>query len=346
MKDRIVYFDYLRVFAIFAVIMIHVSAQHWYITNVNSYEWQIFNVYNSVVRWAVPVFVMISGALLLDREYDFKKIYSKNILRMVVAFFFWSVIYALVFWKEQYNVGFIKQVFTGHFHMWFIPMIIGLYICLPIIHKIIESEKIMKYFLFLAFLFAFFFPQILQLVNDFGGEKINLLFEGFNTILENMNLQLVLGYTGYFVLGHYLNNLEMKKSHRLIIYLLGILSGIVTILLVRQVSINNQAPIGHYYENFNINILLESFAVFVFFKYNTPKIKNLGAIMNKLAKYSFGAYLIHVLILDQLNVLFGLNTLSFHPIVSVPVIGIIVFIVSFILSAIINQIPFLKKYIV
>ncbi len=58
--ERTAYFDYLRVFATFAVIVIHVSAQNWYITDVNEIYWQTYNFYESIVRWAVPVFVMIS----------------------------------------------------------------------------------------------------------------------------------------------------------------------------------------------------------------------------------------------------------------------------------------------
>lgn len=63
MEKRITYLDYLKVFATFAVIILHVVAQNWYITDVNSFGWKTLNVYSSMVRWAVPVFVMISGSL-------------------------------------------------------------------------------------------------------------------------------------------------------------------------------------------------------------------------------------------------------------------------------------------
>lgn len=79
-KTRLAYYDYLRVAAIFGVIMIHVSAQNWQNSNVNSIEWQFFNIYDSMMRWAVPVFVMISGSLFLNREYNIKTIYKKIFL--------------------------------------------------------------------------------------------------------------------------------------------------------------------------------------------------------------------------------------------------------------------------
>ncbi len=59
--QRIAYFDVLRILATFAVIVLHLSAQHWADTDVYSRAWQAFNLYDSAVRWAVPVFVMISG---------------------------------------------------------------------------------------------------------------------------------------------------------------------------------------------------------------------------------------------------------------------------------------------
>lgn len=61
--QRIAYFDVLRILATFAVIVLHLSAQHWADTDVHTRAWQAFNLYDSAVRWAVPVFVMISGSL-------------------------------------------------------------------------------------------------------------------------------------------------------------------------------------------------------------------------------------------------------------------------------------------
>lgn len=66
--NRTVYFDYLRVFAIFAVIILHISASNWHTTDVNGFEWQVFNFFDSITRWCVPIFIMISGSLFLNRN--------------------------------------------------------------------------------------------------------------------------------------------------------------------------------------------------------------------------------------------------------------------------------------
>ena len=60
--------DYLRVFASVAIILLHVTAQNIRYVELAGTEWNIYNICNSASRWAVPVFVMISGALFLPRE--------------------------------------------------------------------------------------------------------------------------------------------------------------------------------------------------------------------------------------------------------------------------------------
>lgn len=100
--ERTVYLDYLRVLATFAVMIIHISSVNWYSTDVNGYDWQVLNFYDSIVRWGVPIFVMISGSIFLNREIYMKRIYSKNILRLVVAFVVWSTFHNICRWECIY----------------------------------------------------------------------------------------------------------------------------------------------------------------------------------------------------------------------------------------------------
>lgn len=76
--NRVIYFDYLRIISVFAVIVLHISGQNWNGTDVSSFEWNVFNAFDSLTRWCVPVFVMISGALFLDKEQPLKS-FSKKI---------------------------------------------------------------------------------------------------------------------------------------------------------------------------------------------------------------------------------------------------------------------------
>jgi len=75
--NRIYYLDYLRLFAAIAVIILHTVDTEFGSTKVTVFKWQYLNACDGLVRWCVPVFVMISGALFLERQIDIKKIYSK-----------------------------------------------------------------------------------------------------------------------------------------------------------------------------------------------------------------------------------------------------------------------------
>lgn len=341
---RTVYFDYLRVFAALAVMILHISAQNWYSTDVNQIEWQTFNFFDSIVRWGVPVFFMISGSLFLTNEVPIKRLYLKYILRMVVAFCFWSVIYAL--FADLDKAQRILVTIQGHYHMWFILTIIGLYICVPLIKPIVSNDDRIRYFLMLSLLFTFIIPQTITLINDFGrGFFIN----GINAVksdVDNMNLHFVIGYVGYFILGYYMNRVDLTRRQRVIIYILGILGFAFTVMADLAVALKTQAYCSHYYSAFTLNVLFEAVAVFTWFKYRKYNHQRLNAAAQKLSRYSFGAYLVHALIIEQLNFRLGINTLSFHPVLSVLFIAAITFISSFAISALLNHIPIIKKYIV
>lgn len=229
---RKVYCDYLRLVATFAVVFIHVAASNWSNVDVNGIQWQVFNIYDSLVRWGVPIFVMISGALFLNRDVPIKNIYSKYVLRMVIAFVSWSLFYAILT-TDTFQHGLIYSLkshigtlVTGHYHMWFVLMIIGLYMCIPFMKKIVSDETVMKYFLKLSFIFAFLIPWVLKIVNDFVGSNNSMIQKMVTTIdsnLMNMGMSMVLGYSFYFILGYYLDRIEIKKDVRVMIYVAGIL---------------------------------------------------------------------------------------------------------------------------
>lgn len=366
-NNRVIYFDHLRVFATFAVMVLHIAAQNWYLKDVNQINWKIFNFFDSIVRWGVPVFVMISGALFLGREVPISRIFRKSVLRMFLAFIVWSFIYYLLagniipdgvhedsvitqflaLFKDGKTQGFVS-IINSHYHLWFVPMIAGLYICVPIIRKIIEDKKIGEYFLLVSFVFGFLLPEIVTLVNDFGSENLKEIVTAINSNINDMDMRMVLGYSFYFILGYYLSKINFNKKKRYAIYITGLLGFAFTILADLTVAIKTQTPTKNYYGNFNINILLEAVSVFVLFKNISFDNEGFNKFIKLLSKWSFGAYLVHVLIIEKLNSVFNVNTLSL-PMPSyfaVVVIAIIVFILSFGISAMLNYIPGVRKYIV
>ena len=263
---------------------------------------------------------------------------------MAVSYCVWSAVYALL--VEGSIIHKIRFAIKGHYHLWFIPMIIGLYMCIPFIKPIIESKTKTKYFLLLAFLFSFAVPEAFMLANHSSSDYMILGADALKTVIGNMNMHFVLGYASFFVLGYFLNKTDITKRQRIIIYISGLLGFAFTVLISLFVSLKAQKSISEFYGNFTVNVLLEAIAVFTFFKYKKYNHEKLNAFIKKLSKYSFGAYLIHALIIELLNEYLGLNTLSFNPVVSIALIVLITCIISFTVSAILNNVPLIKKYIV
>lgn len=339
--------DCLRIIAAFAVMMLHTSSQKFYNTGGITFEWKVLNFYDSIVRWGVPVFVMISGTLFLDGNRDIRQIYKKNILRIVTAFIFWSTIYALVNlitfdcgWKKA-----ILQIFKGHSHMGFLYMIMCLYIIVPFFQRIVSSIELTRYFLILSFVFTFILPNLISLIS-YKSEEIGLVA---NMIWDSASFHFTLGYVVYFVGGYYLDRIDMTPKLKRTIYLLGVCGFLITWLFTLVLSIAQQRVNMVFYGYFTVNVMLESIMIFAIVKNNlgsfkfSPKAKE---ILRKFSKFSFGAYLVHMLVLEQLERLFRLSSLSFNPIISVPLISIVIFIISFAISGILNCIPILNKYIV
>ena len=139
--ERVAYLDLLRVVSICFVVMIHTVYQSFNSLPVEGWEWQTLNVYDSLSRWAVPIFVMISGALFLDRQKPLREILKKNVLRLVTAYLFWLAVYSVI--NQIYYHDFdstLTHIIKGHYHMWFILMIIGLYLVTPLLRKIVEDD--------------------------------------------------------------------------------------------------------------------------------------------------------------------------------------------------------------
>lgn len=342
-KERVVYLDYLRFLAVIAVITTHAVGQHWREVPIYSYEWNVLSVYNAVGKWAVPVFVMISGALFLDRDIPWRKLYSKYILRILVAFLFWSVIYVCIFPRGGYKRETVVGILTGHGHMWYMFMIIGLYMSVPIMRKIVETEWLMKYFLVASFIWGFVYHHVVWLLWELPNSILNRIGDVINGDVLNMEISMFTGYTFYYVLGYYLSKKEISKVVRRIIYFLGLVGAIATFFMTNFISDMNGEPIELYYGYFTINIMIVGVALFVFAKYNLKKDTK---VIQKLSSCSFGIYLVHEIFLSKIWQYFGLHSTMFNPIFAVPCTVFVTLLASTVVIELIHWIPGLRKYVV
>lgn len=213
------YLDILRIIAVISILVIHISGENMAWEEISRRYWGELNLLNSISRFGVPVFLMISGVLFLDSEkaVDGRYLLFK-ILRILTAYLVWSLFYAIVFYRHN-KTAFISHVISGYGHLWFIFMIIGLYIIVPLLRQIVLSKRTEKYFLILSFVFAFVINDAKMEIHTFLPEiSNNVYYKALLSDYARMYIYMPLGYAGYFVLGHYIHmylRVILKKKYKL-----------------------------------------------------------------------------------------------------------------------------------
>ena len=343
-----------RFLAVFAVMMLHVSATGFYTNPVQSFTWQVVNFYECMVRWAVPVFVMVSGMFFLNpqKEITLSKLYRKNVFRIVMSLIAWGLFYRslsitkMIFidkvCNKELTVGILKQCSTfvfGHawYHLWFLYMIIGLYILVPLIRVFTTyaTKKQYHYLFILYFLFGSLLP-LLQGVLILVDDRLKISF----------SIKELMGFAGYFILGYYLFRYDLSHRVKKWIYVLTGLSVVFQIIGTFLVSCKMGKANELLYGNFRPNVAIQAVAVYVFIKdyfINKDFSERTKRIIILFSKYSFGMYLVH----DFFNIVFsriGFTVTAINPVIAIPLRSIVTFILSFAVIWVLARIPVIKKY--
>ena len=345
-NKRIDYFDLLRILCSFSVILIHVSCQKWNTPPIKSHEWKIFSFYNGISRFGVPIFFMISGTLFLAKNISFSSIVKKYIKNIIIHLIFWSFFYSLrkkIINNYTYKTMFILFL-NSHFHLWYLFRICGLYLITPFLKEFTKNEKFILY-LILNFIFGFLFQNILSFFKFYSKEYHDII----KLILNKFAIDYFLtSHIFYYMLGFYLNKKNIRPLFRIIIYILGICGMIFTSEMTYYISFKKNIKMIFLYYPHYINVFFMSISIFIFFKHNFKGLKNkksLKKFIEKLAGLTFGIYIIHPFVIEELNIRIKLNTLSFDPLYSIPINSLITFIISLLIVYFFKFIPFINQYI-
>lgn len=345
-RTRMIHYDLLRIVAAFSVVMLHSAAQFWYTLDIRSMDWMITNSYNAVFRFGVPIFVMISGAMFLDKTYtlDIKRLYKHNIFRMIVLYAVWSCIYGAYDCKnfDLPAVGIkeiIRELLYGRYHLWFIPMIVGIYMLLPILKSWIEhtDKKNIEYFL------------ILFLVWKVGCETVKalILTDEVHYVLDLVKLELACSYVGYFVWGYYLAHIGISEKLRKLIYKLVIPAAVMNIVLGNLLAWRNGEPVGDIFDSFGIFTFIIVTALFLFTLEKGCKVtfsEKSNRIIKELSADTLGVYLIHILLIEALE-LCGIHSMMLPIVIGVPMLAVLIFALSLVIAAGLRRIPIVGKYL-
>lgn len=347
---RIEYFDKLRCVACLAVILIHSSAG--YVSEkIGSSDFWVGNCLDALARIGVPLFIMISGALMLDEKYNFNmKKLIRHIKRLVIFFAFWSVIYSLLYeilWrllnKETIKISsIIYAMLEGHYHLWFVYMIVGLYLIVPLLRLWVkkDNKKYIEYFLLLSFGISVCIPQLFEI-----GSQYSSVFVHLNSMLEMINLKYVGGYTIYFILGWYLHNYEIK--HRKLMYIWGVLGYVTTFCGMYVISKSTGQVFIQIYGDLTVNVFLQSVALFLVFK-TTHCARDSNAFLQKsikcISKNSLGIYAVHAAIVPVAHRVLSAIGME-AAIINIPITFVITFVFSLGVTIVCSKLPIFNKVI-
>jgi surface polysaccharide O-acyltransferase-like enzyme len=333
----------LRVVATISVILLHVASGILYDFGcVSNFVWWTGNIYDSLVRFCVPIFVMLTGVLMLSRTYELNNFLRKRFSRIILPFLFWSFIYAGIALNDKIspsNQMSFSQIIVWlfflfkngtSFHLWYIYMIIGIYLFIPILSKWVQnaSEKEILYFIFI-WIFTLFIDQPI-----FSRFKINIDLTYFS------------GFIGYVVLGYYLSIKQFTYSKRmlnLISLSLIIIGGSITIVGTYFLSLENNNFAGYFYNYSALNVLMVSVGLFLFFKNLEISNPIVLKTSNFISKYSYGIYLVHVLVLRFMGAI-KIDYDFINPLFAIPLVTLICLLISTVIIYSINKLPY-GKYI-
>lgn len=207
-KQRIDYLDYLRLVAIFGVITVHVATSlNFYHQDYAGLNWQILNFWDGLSRFCVPVFIMISGALFLNPNFELNrdKLFNKYLRRIVTAYVIWQLIYCgwYYFAKGSDLVTVARLLLGSYDHLWYLPMIAGLYLVTPLLRPIARRRQLLEYYLLLALLLAWILPTCLALARLWPNapKHLALATAALSRLLGKLNVKIVMGYGGYYMAG-------------------------------------------------------------------------------------------------------------------------------------------------
>lgn len=349
LNNHINYFDILKTLSIICVIYLHYP---WISTSSFS------NVSMLISLIAVPIFFMVNGALLLNKELNLKKHYKKMLI-FLFSLIIWKalililcIIFDIVDFSSLKLYEVVLSLFSNYNikgvpteHLWFMYSLIKLYFVVPFLSLFISKyKKYLKYMIVICLIFTFGFELIdfifIALQKIFNLEYLNfkLINLDFNPMSESRTIT-------YFLIGYYLHekyyNKEIKFSNRILLLIFFTL-GLFMLIFVRYIQTGNLLS-GPYVRLNNdytkVGTLLMATSIFAFFA--TLKL-NYNKYLNYISSRTINIYYIHMFIAKIL-------VIYLHPLMNIYgtkaniIKTFIIFILSIIVTELLKKIKIIKR---
>lgn len=351
-QKREVYAEWLRIFAAFVVVFQHTVTSAWYDTPVDTPDFFMLNFMNSLSRFGVGVFIMISGAFMLSPKYAHppRKVLKHNLVRILALIVFWVVFYGIV---DALCVGFKSGAGFGETvlnvlsapvllftkpatHLWFLYVIAGLYLITPALRVFTEhaSKRMVLYVIAIFFAFGLVYPTVSHL----AGKWFDI------TLYKNIGIRGCTTFAGFYLTGFYIAQYGIGQRARRILYAGAIISWAFAFFYSTYISLLRDAPNEFFFGNFRPTTFLMAAGVFCFFRQKYRDGETQDERLIGFSKCMLGVYIIHPLFI---RLFYGLklSLLEPHPLVTVPLMTIAFFGVSAGIVYLFRRVPGIRKYL-
>lgn len=372
-KENIGWIDLLRVLACFLVVFSH-CCDPFVAQFDNNRPVFLTGVFSgSFVRACVPLFVMMSGVLLLPARLNMQAFYKKRIGRIAFPLIFWSIVLPLLFFGYMHfgpvthNPGVIQDHFTPatalnkmytfifNFNydttpLWYLYMLVGLYLIIPILSVWLNeaSQKDIKLFLSVWGI-SLFLPYIKMVAPLLGyqGNYGNMGIFGVCDWNEFGTFYYVSGFVGYLVLAYYLVKYPLRWSWKKTVtitipmFLIGYLITSLGYISMQKYFPGNYAYLEILWYFAGINVFMMTFPVFVIVqKIKVPS----SPALSRMASLTFGIYLCHFVFVQMAYDLFD----AIYPLptfIKIIAMACTAFFVSYWLVRIMKQFKFTRRFV-
>lgn len=344
-QQHIVWLDVVRFIAMFTVVCCHCTDPFNFYPKPlpdNIADIKLWGaIYGALLRPCVPLFVMITGALLLPVRGDASVFYRKRIFRVLWPFLIWSVVYNLFPWitglfglnpaiildffpyageevtrqSLAVSLDYIAQIPFNFsivdVHMWYIYLLIGLYLYLPIFSAWVEKASERAKLWFLA---VWGVTLLLPYYNEFVAQYL------WGTCSWNAfgMLYYFAGFNGYLLLGHYLRNLDWSVGKTLAIgipmFAVGYAVTFVGFRYITALPEYTDEMLELFFTYCSLNVVMMTIPVFMLAKKANFRSETMRKALANLTVCGFGIYMIHyfftgpsVVLMRNLNVPLGLQ---------------------------------------
>lgn len=333
--------DFIKLIAIIGVVIIHNCS---FAMPVTAGGWTSTLSLRALAGASVPLFLMASGAVMLDstKPLSLKKLYFKNILRIIIAMIFWGMVYKLYHLNEAGMLSFdasisaFKEVifFNQEFHFYYMHMILLVYVFLPVTRALASSldKRQLEYSLIIWFAFAICYPTL----------KRFYPFSEIQGMTTMYGINLTYASIGYGMAGYYLNKHNISPYLALAFFVSGLA---MTFGLTFYKSMDSGVLYEHFLAGNGIPVCFMAIGVFSLCMRFSSSSFIVNSSIVYISKASFLIYLIHMLVKYTLEK-YSLTVSGASVLLSIPANALINITICIAVYYVLSKIPLIRKWLI